>query len=488
MEVGHGVAEWKSSKGEIRSLDREQLLERVLKLAADERHVVLEFLLHVAEVDRQRAYGHAGAATLWDYLHKVLGFPKCQTSLRYHSVRLLRTFPEVASYLEDGRLSMTTLVLLKDALKPENAKTLLDSASGKSKEDVLYLVAALRARVVPVATITPAPEPKVVPLAPELTAAREALGGTNPDAAEPAALDANGEVVTPPVPAGAAFLVIGTPEVRKIKPVSAEQSVMTVTIDREFASDLEALWDVLSAVVDRGDIKGALHYCMKKELVRAGKRRGTVPVRERKVASDDQAAAARTTASPAAEVSVQSKVGAGTARDCAETSTGDEARAAAPGSREREGDRVSDAPPDGSRHTRGAENRSRPGAGSDSASRGRGEKLGRERDRPGNRTHIPMRVQRTVWSRDEQCCQWRLQNGQICGSRHRCQIDHRNPVARGGKSNLGNLRLLCQMHNLQAEREAFGDAFVDRAIERRGKATTSLAADPVCVTEQEGMR
>lgn len=229
-----------ASRAEIRALDAKELLKRVERFAADEQHAVVQFLLHVADVDRRKAYEHAGAATLWDYLHKKLGFPKCQTSLRYHSVRMLRAFPEIASYLADGRLSMTTLVLLKDVLTPENRKTLLDGASRKSKDDVLRLVAALKAPVVVVAEIAPAPEPTVVELSAEVAAVRAELAGPPPPADPDSAA---GAVVTPPVPAGSAFLVIGARDVRRIKPVSADQSVMTVTIDREFEKDLEELWE-----------------------------------------------------------------------------------------------------------------------------------------------------------------------------------------------------------------------------------------------------
>jgi len=76
--------------------------------------------------------------------------------------------------------------------------------------------------------------------------------------------------------------------------------------------------------------------------------------------------------------------------------------------------------------------------------------------------HIPAAVKREVWVRDGGRCQFRLENGELCGSAHRLQFDHVRPVALGGESSVGNLRLACAAHNLLAARRVFGDALMDR--------------------------
>jgi hypothetical protein len=76
--------------------------------------------------------------------------------------------------------------------------------------------------------------------------------------------------------------------------------------------------------------------------------------------------------------------------------------------------------------------------------------------------HIPAHVKREVWTRDQGRCQWRLASGETCGSTGRVQFDHIEPVARGGKSTVSNMRLLCFHHNQVAARHVFGDAFMDR--------------------------
>jgi 5-methylcytosine-specific restriction endonuclease McrA len=72
--------------------------------------------------------------------------------------------------------------------------------------------------------------------------------------------------------------------------------------------------------------------------------------------------------------------------------------------------------------------------------------------RPQSR-HIPARVRDTVFERDGERCTYVGVGGRRCNATRALQIDHITPVARGGASTPGNLRLLCAYHNrLEAER------------------------------------
>jgi len=81
----------------------------------------------------------------------------------------------------------------------------------------------------------------------------------------------------------------------------------------------------------------------------------------------------------------------------------------------------------------------------------------REPVRPVHRTKtarsIPSPVRDQVFTRDKGRCTYVSRDGKQCGSTHVLQVDHVQPVARGGASTLDNLRLLCAHHNrLEAER------------------------------------
>lgn len=71
--------------------------------------------------------------------------------------------------------------------------------------------------------------------------------------------------------------------------------------------------------------------------------------------------------------------------------------------------------------------------------------------------YIPAQLKRAVWKRDKGCCTYEdPKTGRRCGSRHRLELDHRIPFARGGKSTLENLRLRCRAHNQWHAIEAYG--------------------------------
>ena len=80
----------------------------------------------------------------------------------------------------------------------------------------------------------------------------------------------------------------------------------------------------------------------------------------------------------------------------------------------------------------------------------------------GNPRFIPAAVKREVWRRDGGRCQFRLENGELCGSTHRVQFDHIQPFALGGASTVAKNSLACAPHNRLAARRVFGDALMDR--------------------------
>ncbi len=73
---------------------------------------------------------------------------------------------------------------------------------------------------------------------------------------------------------------------------------------------------------------------------------------------------------------------------------------------------------------------------------------------------IPAEVRRQVWERDRGRCAWTGPDGKRCGSRWQLEVDHVDPVARGGTSALGGLRVLCRMHNLLYAEQVYGREFM----------------------------
>jgi hypothetical protein len=84
--------------------------------------------------------------------------------------------------------------------------------------------------------------------------------------------------------------------------------------------------------------------------------------------------------------------------------------------------------------------------------------------------HIPKYVRQSVIERDQGQCCFVSENGVRCTSKAGLQIDHIAPFAKGGLTELSNLRTLCSAHNLYEAERAFGREkiyFHQRNQERR---------------------
>jgi len=86
---------------------------------------------------------------------------------------------------------------------------------------------------------------------------------------------------------------------------------------------------------------------------------------------------------------------------------------------------------------------------------------------------IPVRVKRAVFDRDGGACTLRFEDGRICRSRWKVEFDHVVPVAKGGRSTIENVRMLCRAHNQGAAESEFGLEHVERKKRERrlGDAT-----------------
>jgi 5-methylcytosine-specific restriction endonuclease McrA len=94
------------------------------------------------------------------------------------------------------------------------------------------------------------------------------------------------------------------------------------------------------------------------------------------------------------------------------------------------------------------------------------------------RPKVSVAVRRAVFERDGEACTFVGRNGKRCGSRRQLELDHHEPHARGGASNVANLRVRCRAHNRLHAEEVFGKEHVAHAIETsREKKKTDRATN-----------
>ena len=91
---------------------------------------------------------------------------------------------------------------------------------------------------------------------------------------------------------------------------------------------------------------------------------------------------------------------------------------------------------------------------------------------------IPRRLRRLVRERDGGRCAFVSADGHRCQETARLEIDHVTPLARGGRTEAGNLRVLCRAHNQFEAERVLGrdDVRRRREIAQRERARATAAA------------
>ena len=78
--------------------------------------------------------------------------------------------------------------------------------------------------------------------------------------------------------------------------------------------------------------------------------------------------------------------------------------------------------------------------------------------------YVPAKIRDQVFIRDGYQCTYVANGSTRCDSKHNLHIDHIQPHALGGTSEIDNLRLLCAAHNQMLAKEAFGEEFIQSKI------------------------
>ncbi len=98
----------------------------------------------------------------------------------------------------------------------------------------------------------------------------------------------------------------------------------------------------------------------------------------------------------------------------------------------------------------------------------------RARRSAGGARYIPADIKRRVAERDGCQCAFVSATGHRCEERSDLDFDHVQPVARGGRTAVDNLRLLCPAHNQYEAERVYGEGFMSAKRETAGHAATGV--------------
>jgi len=141
-----------------------------------------EFLVALAEFDRERLWVKLGHASLYAFLHHELGLSNAAAFYRKVAAELIQRFPEVVEPLRDGRLCITSVNALARVMTEENRSTVLPQFFSLSKRAARALAVEIRPLdVVPRREMVTAVPPEAASAAPPAGALRPGeVGNTHP--------------------------------------------------------------------------------------------------------------------------------------------------------------------------------------------------------------------------------------------------------------------------------------------------------------------
>ena len=98
-------------------------------------------------------------------------------------------------------------------------------------------------------------------------------------------------------------------------------------------------------------------------------------------------------------------------------------------------------------------------------------------------SRVPAHVRRAAIERDGETCAFVSGDGHRCNSRDRVEFDHIEPLARGGKSTVDNVRLHCRAHNQYRAKQQFGAGFMKEKISATKQRALKRSAEQARAAE-----
>jgi hypothetical protein len=232
------------------------------RLLASSLRTEARIIAHLAAVEERRLHLEAGNSSLFDYCCRRLGLSENEAFYRITAARLARRFPAIFGLIERRALHLTAVCLLRDYLTPENHRELLEEASGKTKLQVLEMLARRFPRPDVVSTIRKLPPPRVQASAPAFS-----LPHSLPP---PDSNAARGDGAEPP---GRARLASSATPSHKVEPLSALRYRIQLNASAQLKQKLERAVDLLSHSNPSADLSIVIEHALDVLIERVEKKR-----------------------------------------------------------------------------------------------------------------------------------------------------------------------------------------------------------------------
>ena len=228
---------------------------RLAEMVRRERHLVVQFVLELAEFARRDLHRELGYPSLFYYCLRQLGFSRSSAFRRSEAAALVIRFPAVAEAFRDGRLSLRSLVELREVLTEENHPQVLDRAAGMTQAEAQLLAVEYKPRPVSRDVVRPLPMRE----SNRMLAATAVSAETKAGSLSVTAVSAETESCPPP---------------DSVRPLTLQLRRLNVTVSAEFIAELEQVRASLSHTVPDGDFERVVREGFRLILERHRKRKG----------------------------------------------------------------------------------------------------------------------------------------------------------------------------------------------------------------------
>ncbi|HYS80035.1 MAG TPA: HNH endonuclease signature motif containing protein [Anaeromyxobacteraceae bacterium] len=253
--------------------DTRDLTNRLAQLLRREHGALADFLVALADFDRERRWVELGHTSLFYFLHRELGLSKGAAFYRKTAAELIQRYPEVVEPLREGKLCMTSVVELAKVITPENRGEVVARFFHASKREAKAVAAELRpAEAAPHRDVVTA-----LPLAAPVKAVTRLEMATS--LAMPSAVvqpdELRGEApASPSRPPPPAPLSAARPD--EVEPLTGDLRRYHFTVSKRFLAKLAAARDALSHSHPGADTEAVLEAALDLLLAANDKKKGLV--------------------------------------------------------------------------------------------------------------------------------------------------------------------------------------------------------------------
>src|SRR3954471_221406 len=251
---------------------------RLADLLRRERAEMAEFLLALAEFDKERGWTELGHTSLFHFLHRELGLSKGAAFYRKTAAELVQRFPETLEPLRDGRLCIPSVVHVARVLTAENRHEVLPKFFQRSRRDAKAVAAAIQPGAAPhrdvIAAVRQSAAHRVTNAA-SVQPGEPRLGSVQPG--EPTAASVQpGEPATVPSPEADLPRSAAARPAGSVEPLTADLSRLHFTVSKAFVEKLKAAQAALSHTVPDANAEDILEAGLDLLLKRHATRKGLV--------------------------------------------------------------------------------------------------------------------------------------------------------------------------------------------------------------------